>query len=115
MEAVAAAKDPMYVVNTGDNFYWCGLQNSTDFQVGVDWLEPFSIGALGNLTWYNSLGNHEYGYNVDAQLDLAKLFARRAETFFLSRESPIWRSLPAAPALDGRSASAPRRRRDPPR
>ena len=42
----------------------------------MDWLEPFSIGALENLTWYNSLGNHEYGYDVDAQLELAKMYDR---------------------------------------
>jgi len=68
-----AESDPIdFVVNTGDNFYYCGIQNSSDFQVQVDFLEPYASNAL-DVPWYSILGNHEYGYNVDAQLELAKL------------------------------------------
>ena len=31
-----ADKNVKFIVNTGDNFYWCGLQNSSDFQVAKD-------------------------------------------------------------------------------
>lgn len=62
--------DAKFVVNTGDNFYWCGIQNVTDFQVQKDWIEPFQNDKALQVPWYGVLGNHEYGYNVTAQLDL---------------------------------------------
>eukprot|EP01065_Artemidia_motanka_P001773 TRINITY_DN10829_c1_g1_i1.p1 TRINITY_DN10829_c1_g1~~TRINITY_DN10829_c1_g1_i1.p1 ORF type:complete len:373 (+),score=146.30 TRINITY_DN10829_c1_g1_i1:76-1119(+) len=71
--AMAAVDDVAFVVNTGDNFYWCGIQNTSDFQIGVDWLEPFQTSAALQVPWYSVLGNHEYGYNVDAQIELGKL------------------------------------------
>jgi len=56
-------------VNTGDNFYWCGIQNTSDFQVDVDWVQTYA-GDVRAVNWYSVLGNHEYGYNVQAQIDL---------------------------------------------
>ena len=35
-----------FVINTGDNFYWCGIQNSTDFQLAVDFEEPYADASL---------------------------------------------------------------------
>jgi hypothetical protein len=74
MATVATSDKPAFIVNVGDNFYWCGIQNTSDFQVKTDWIEPFAHESLDKLTWYSALGNHEYGYNVSAQLDLAKKY-----------------------------------------
>ena len=70
MTKVAKASKPEFVLNTGDNFYWCGIQNTSDFQVKTDWLEPYADSSL-QIPWYSILGNHEYGYNVQAQIDLS--------------------------------------------
>lgn len=58
---------PLFVLNTGDNFYYCGIQNTSDPQINEDYTALF--GGLG-LTWYHSLGNHDYGFSPDAQLEL---------------------------------------------
>ena len=68
-----ATSNPIdFLINTGDNFYYCGIQNTSDFQIATDFTGPYSASVL-NVNWYGVLGNHEYGYNVQAQLDLAKL------------------------------------------
>lgn len=55
------------VLNTGDNFYYCGIQNLEDENIQADYISLFND---IDLTWYSSLGNHDYGYNVTAQLKL---------------------------------------------
>jgi Calcineurin-like phosphoesterase len=67
MVTTAKALSPAFLINTGDNFYWCGIQNTSDFQVKTDWVDPYNDEAL-DIPWYSILGNHEYGYNVDAQV-----------------------------------------------
>ena len=67
MKRYASEYKPKLVLNTGDNFYYCGIQNSSDAQISDDYLDLF--GNLG-LPWYNALGNHDYGFNPDAQLEL---------------------------------------------
>ena len=76
MKKSAAALKVPFVIGTGDNFYWCGLQNTSDYQVKVDFVEPY-LGESSPLAvpWYHVLGNHEYGYNVQAQLDLTNLIS----------------------------------------
>ena len=56
-----------FVLNTGDNFYYCGIQNTSDPQINDDYTEVF--GGMG-IPWYNSLGNHDYGFSPEAQLAL---------------------------------------------
>lgn len=58
---------PMFVLNTGDNFYYCGIQNTSDPQINEDYTALF--GGMG-LPWYHSLGNHDYGFSPEAQLAL---------------------------------------------
>ena len=67
MKIYASEYKPKLVLNTGDNFYYCGIQNTSDPQISADYVELF-----GNLSlpWYNALGNHDYGFNPDAQLEL---------------------------------------------
>lgn len=58
---------PKLVLNPGDNFYYCGIQNGSDPQITADFVDLF--GSF-NLPWYNALGNHDYGFNPEAQLSL---------------------------------------------
>ena len=58
---------PALVLNTGDNFYYCGIQNTSDPQISEDYTDVF--GGMG-VPWYNSLGNHDYGFAPEAQLEL---------------------------------------------
>ena len=67
MKIYASEYNPKLVLNTGDNFYYCGIQNTSDPQVNTDYVELF--GNIG-LPWYNALGNHDYGFNPAAQLEL---------------------------------------------
>jgi hypothetical protein len=72
MATTAKAVSSKFIINTGDNFYWCGIQNTTDFQIDVDFVQPYKDSSL-QTTWYSTLGNHEYGYNVQAQIDYGKI------------------------------------------
>jgi hypothetical protein len=56
-----------FVLNTGDNFYYCGIQNTSDPQISEDYTALF--GGMG-VPWYHSLGNHDYGFSPEAQLQL---------------------------------------------
>eukprot|EP00933_Yihiella_yeosuensis_P075288 TRINITY_DN84604_c0_g1_i1.p1 TRINITY_DN84604_c0_g1~~TRINITY_DN84604_c0_g1_i1.p1 ORF type:complete len:406 (+),score=49.60 TRINITY_DN84604_c0_g1_i1:47-1219(+) len=67
MGLTAADAGISFVLNTGDNFYYCGIQNTSDVQLKIDFEDVYTQDSL-NVPWYGSLGNHEYGYNVDAQL-----------------------------------------------
>ena len=53
MSITAAASDAKFIINTGDNFYWCGIQNTSDPQISVDFEMPYKDLEL---TWYNTLG-----------------------------------------------------------
>ena len=66
MAACAADNGVQFIINTGDNFY-CGIKNATDFQIQTDFLGPYNHKSL-QVPWYGVLGNHEYGYNVEAQV-----------------------------------------------
>lgn len=68
----AAAQDSdnhstAFVLSTGDNFYYCGILNTSDPQITEDYTELF--GGMG-VPWYHSLGNHDYGFSPEAQLSL---------------------------------------------
>jgi hypothetical protein len=58
---------PLFVINTGDNFYYCGIQNTSDPQINEDYTALF--GGMG-IPWYHSLGNHDYGFSPEAQTAL---------------------------------------------
>jgi len=73
LKTVFAKQNVQFLVNTGDNFYWCGIQNTSDFQIKTDWLDTYSDSVRAT-KWYGVLGNHEYGYNVQAQIDLGKIY-----------------------------------------
>ena len=59
--------DAKFVINTGDNFYYCGIENLTDPLISSDFNDIF---GKFNITWYSSLVNHDYGFNPEIQLQL---------------------------------------------
>lgn len=71
MGTCAEKKNISFVVNVGDNFYYCGIQNTSDPQIETDLLKPYAAESL-QVPWYSALGNHEYGYNVEAQIQLSQ-------------------------------------------
>jgi len=74
METAMSHYGASFVVNTGDNFYWCGIGNTSDFQIKTDWVEPFQSKKALQVPWYSILGNHEYGYNFSAQFQITKQY-----------------------------------------
>lgn len=71
MRKRAAASDPGYILNVGDNFYWGGLQTTCGKDVG-DHQDPYnqwgkifeniySGPGLDGKQWLGVLGNHDYG------------------------------------------------------
>lgn len=71
MANATSARPIDWLVNTGDNFYYCGLHNATDSQVSVDFDLPYGKIAGLDVPWFSVLGNHEYGWNVDSQIELS--------------------------------------------
>eukprot|EP00408_Alexandrium_pacificum_P060640 CAMPEP_0171172786 /NCGR_PEP_ID=MMETSP0790-20130122/9894_1 /TAXON_ID=2925 /ORGANISM="Alexandrium catenella, Strain OF101" /LENGTH=450 /DNA_ID=CAMNT_0011637645 /DNA_START=88 /DNA_END=1438 /DNA_ORIENTATION=+ len=71
MGKVAAEKAAQFVVNVGDNFYHCGIQSTSDKQIEEDYTSVYTAPSL-QVPWYSALGNHEYGYNVDAQVEFTQ-------------------------------------------
>ena len=61
-----------FIINTGDNFYYCGIQNTSDPQITEDYTKLF---AQIDLPWYNCLGNHDYGFVPEAQLQLSTIIS----------------------------------------
>ena len=55
MATTASSTSAKFVINTGDNFYWCGIQNTSDYQITVDFEEPYADASL-QIPWYGSLG-----------------------------------------------------------
>ncbi|KAJ1437636.1 Metallo-dependent phosphatase-like protein [Ochromonadaceae sp. CCMP2298] len=72
MATASTAISAKFIIGTGDNFYWCGITSTTDSQIAADFEQPYSAVPL-QLKWYQSLGNHEYGYSVQAQIDYMQL------------------------------------------
>lgn len=72
MAETAEQNKKAFVVNTGDNFYYCGITSTSDKQVADDFTNVYSAKSL-QVPWYSVLGNHEYGYDVEAQCQLSKV------------------------------------------
>jgi hypothetical protein len=66
--------DSDFIINTGDSFYYCGIQNVSDPQIEEDYMQIFHnrLQSPGQM-WYSVLGNHDYGFSPDAQIELPKV------------------------------------------
>ena len=75
-EKSAAALDSQFIVNVGDNFYYCGVKAVNDSQFQTDFENVFTSDEMKR-SWYSTLGNHDYGYSVDAQIQYKSPVANR--------------------------------------
>ncbi|CUE99784.1 acid phosphatase, putative [Bodo saltans] len=59
-----------FVLNTGDNFYYCGVHNKSDAMWDSTYENVFTEPST-MVPWYNTLGNHDYGYpgSAEAQIE----------------------------------------------
>lgn len=75
MAKYADANPPEFVVSTGDNFYEMGIKSVDDPLVKSCFDDVYNAPSL-QIPWYITFGNHDYGYNAKAQLDLSKVNKR---------------------------------------
>lgn len=64
-----------FVATTGDNFYETGIKTVDDPLVKTTFEDIYNAKSL-MVPWYATLGNHDYGDNAQAQIDLTKVNAR---------------------------------------
>jgi len=64
-----------FVVTTGDNFYETGIKTVNDPFVKITFEDIYTANSL-QIPWYATLGNHDYGDNAQAQIDLTKVNKR---------------------------------------
>ncbi|CAD5118417.1 DgyrCDS7127 [Dimorphilus gyrociliatus] len=63
-EAMAkyASENPVdFIVTSGDNFYPDGVNSEDDFQFDYKWRDVYNQQSIKDLTWYITVGNHDYG------------------------------------------------------
>lgn len=63
----AESLNAQFLVNVGDNFYYYGVNSTTDSQWQTTFEDVYTQKSL-SIPWYSILGNHDYGYNPAAQL-----------------------------------------------
>lgn len=68
--AAATALNARFVLNTGDNFYYCGVHSKTDAMWASTFENVFTAEST-MVPWYSCLGNHDYGYpgSAEAQME----------------------------------------------
>lgn len=65
--ASAETLGAQFLVNVGDNFYYYGVTDVDDPQWKTTFENIYTQKSL-SIPWYSILGNHDYGFNPDAQL-----------------------------------------------
>lgn len=60
--------DAQFVINVGDNFYYWGVFNVSDERFNEDYEDVFTEQST-MVKWYSVLGNHDYGWNPQAQVE----------------------------------------------
>jgi len=59
-----------FILNPGDNFYYCGVHNKSD-EMWQSTFEDVFTDPSTNVKWWSALGNHDYGYpgSAEAQIE----------------------------------------------
>eukprot|EP01090_Pellita_catalonica_P012953 TRINITY_DN2961_c0_g1_i3.p1 TRINITY_DN2961_c0_g1~~TRINITY_DN2961_c0_g1_i3.p1 ORF type:complete len:341 (-),score=49.97 TRINITY_DN2961_c0_g1_i3:950-1972(-) len=60
--------DIQFVLNVGDNFYPQGVKSVSDPLWDLDFKNVYTASSL-NVPWISALGNHDYGGNIEAELE----------------------------------------------
>lgn len=69
MGAAAVDSHPDFIASTGDNFYMFGVSGVNDPKWRSSFENVYVHPGFGRIPWYPVLGNHDYGGNVQAQID----------------------------------------------
>jgi DNA repair exonuclease SbcCD nuclease subunit len=69
-------EQPKFILATGDNFYNNGVTDVEDSHWTQSFENVYSEKPLSTIPWYVALGNHDYGGNVQAQIDYTELSSR---------------------------------------
>ncbi|ATZ81088.1 protein phosphatase [Bodo saltans virus] len=60
---------PRFILNTGDNFYYCGINGTNDPNFATTFENVYSDDSL-MVPWIGCLGNHDYGYPGSAEAQM---------------------------------------------
>ena len=60
LQATAASINAQFIVNVGDNFYYYGVESTTDLRWNNTFESVFTLPS-SMVKWYSVLGNHDYG------------------------------------------------------
>ena len=71
MGVVAEWSKPQFLVTTGDNFYNLGVTSVEDSHWRKSFDDIYTHGDL-QIPWHPTLGNHDYGGDVQAQIDRSR-------------------------------------------
>ena len=72
MNLLAPTILPRYIISAGDNFHSGAAMSATDPVWKSNFEQYFKTGAIKDLDWYATLGNHDYTGNPQAQIDYGK-------------------------------------------
>lgn len=89
MATVAASNGAQFIISCGDNFYDAGVESTTDSH----WQESFETvyqATSLQIPWYVTLGNHDYGGSIDAQIAYSEISSRwTLPTPYYAIEQPV--------------------------
>lgn len=61
MDGYASDNQIDFIVTAGDNFYPRGVNSGDDYQFEYKWRDVYNQESVKDLTWYITVGNHDYG------------------------------------------------------
>ncbi|MBZ0204344.1 MAG: metallophosphoesterase [Ignavibacteria bacterium] len=75
MGTYAAVHNTKFILLLGDNFYPTGVKSADDNHWKVSFEDVYTAPSL-QVPWHVAIGNHDYGGNVQAQIDYSSISSR---------------------------------------